>query len=109
MGIPETIWVILATMVGGLHLQSHGERRKDKWNFFAVLSSAVLMTGLFYWGGFFDLVGIPEMIWMALIGCDVGLHLWNHGKQRKDTWNFFGFLISVSLSAGLLYWGGFFS
>ena len=113
MGIPETIWVILAAMVGGLHLQSHGERRKDKWNFNGAVVNVVAVIGLFYWGGLWDSdesqARVARLVLMALYSCDVGLHLYHHGKQRKDTWNFFGFLISASLSAGLLYWGGFFS
>jgi hypothetical protein len=113
MGIPETIWVILVAMVGGLHLQSHGERRTDRWNIFLLLATLMPVIGLFYWGGLWDSdesqARVARLVLVALYGCDTGLHLWNHGKRRKDSWNFFGFLFSASLSAALLYWGGFFS
>ena len=51
----------------------------------------------------------PQIIYIALCCLNLGIHLAKHDQPRADKFSFFGALLSNSIAAGLLYWGGFFN
>lgn len=53
-------------------------------------------------------MSIPAIIVLVLIGIDLLVAANQHGKPRDNT-NFWYRCISVALTVGLLYWGGFFN
>lgn len=53
-------------------------------------------------------MGWPEWIWVALMFYNAAVFAINDGKPRSK-YNFNLFVVSVPLSFGLLYWGGFFA
>ena len=54
-------------------------------------------------------LGIPQIIFLALICMSLGSHLAKNGEQRKDKYNFGLALICAVIEVALLAWGGFFT
>lgn len=54
-------------------------------------------------------MGAPQIIWIVLVTLSVGLHLSKHGEPRTERYSFWGMLLNAAITAGLLYWGGFFN
>jgi hypothetical protein len=54
MGIPEVIFICIECLGLGIMLVKHGQMRDDKYNIWSQLISAAVMTGLLFWGGFFN-------------------------------------------------------
>jgi len=52
-------------------------------------------------------MGAPQIIWIVLVAMGVGIQIAKHGQP--DKYNGKTALIGCSISAGLLYWGGFFN
>lgn len=50
----------------------------------------------------------PQIIWLVLVAASVGLHIAKHG-DRREPYSMWNSLADASLSAALLYWGGFFN
>ena len=53
-------------------------------------------------------MGAPQVIVIILMALGLGLEMANHGKPRTGKSNAIIHLISSGVTAGLLYWGGFF-
>jgi len=53
-------------------------------------------------------LGMPQIIYLALIFFSLGISIVKHGESKKGNENFFTTLISIILLNGLLYWGGFY-
>ena len=59
--IPQIIFLVLMAMSLGMNLAKDGEPKKnDTWSFGWSLLANILMFGLLYWGGFFDVFGGKE-------------------------------------------------
>ncbi|MGL5330362.1 MAG: hypothetical protein ACRDD7_13920 [Peptostreptococcaceae bacterium] len=54
-------------------------------------------------------LGLPQILIIVLYALSLGIHLTNHGKDRKDKYDFWTSMVSAGMVFGLLYWGGFFS
>lgn len=54
------------------------------------------------------MMGIPQIIYLILIGIGLGASLVNHGQPKKGNDSFFITLLSSGVSIGLMIWGGFF-
>jgi len=52
--------------------------------------------------------GAPEIIYIILLGINVGLSASNHGKLKEGKHHFGFDMFVLLLGVGLLYWGGFF-
>jgi len=50
----------------------------------------------------------PQIVWIVLVTMSLTLNLAMHGKPRTGKHSFPQALFAVSLTAGLLWWGGFF-
>jgi hypothetical protein len=51
----------------------------------------------------------PALIYLAMKLILLGIALSVHDKQRTGKFSFVSYVISSSVSIGLLYWGGFFA
>ena len=51
MGIPQIIFIVIASIEVLVHAIKHGEHRE--FNIFVRLIDTALMVGLLFWGGFF--------------------------------------------------------
>ena len=51
----------------------------------------------------------PQIIWLALMGIGLGMDFARHGQQKTGTHNGWVSLAVAPISAGLLWWGGFFA
>lgn len=51
---------------------------------------------------------IPQLIFLALMIMGLGVALAKDGEPRDGHHSFFISLVVTSISAGLLWWGGFF-
>lgn len=54
-------------------------------------------------------LGAPQLLIVALMALELGIHLGLHGKPKEGRYNFGYALISVAITISLLLWGGFFS
>ena len=55
-------------------------------------------------------MGIPQIIYIALMASSLGIYAAHHGESRSgEKYNFFTALISVTIQMLLLWWGGFFN
>jgi len=54
-------------------------------------------------------MGTPQILITLLLSMTLGIELAQHGKPREGRHNFLCTLISVSMYALILYWGGFWS
>jgi hypothetical protein len=54
-------------------------------------------------------MGIPQIIYLSLIGINLLASAYLHGRARESKHNVFISLFGAALSIGLLYWGGFFN
>lgn len=52
-------------------------------------------------------MGTPQVVWIVLAAIGVTLHMVKHGE--RTTYNFVASVIATAISAGILYWGGFFA
>jgi hypothetical protein len=52
-------------------------------------------------------LGIPQIIYLALLIFGLGISIAKHGKPRSNE-NFWMSLISATIIISLLMWGGFF-
>ena len=50
----------------------------------------------------------PQIIMIAIMAMDLGLHLAKNGEPRDDNYSFPIMLVSTAMQVGLLIWGGFF-
>lgn len=50
----------------------------------------------------------PQIIMIALLGMNLGMHMVKHGEPREGTYSFPIQLVSTLMEIGLLVWGGFF-
>jgi hypothetical protein len=53
-------------------------------------------------------LGIPQLIFLALIVLNLGIVMAKNGQPRSGKHSFVANLIADGLLLGLLYWGGFF-
>lgn len=53
-------------------------------------------------------MGIPETIYIILVGASLGTSVATHGKERTRKEDFFFTFLAQLIMCGLLYWGGFF-
>jgi LPXTG-motif cell wall-anchored protein len=49
----------------------------------------------------------PQIIMIVLLAFNLAIGLCEHGKPKTGTQNFWATLIGCALTAGLLWWGGF--
>jgi hypothetical protein len=54
-------------------------------------------------------MGAPQWIMLGLYGISIWTHFAKHGQARTGVYNFDQACAATLVSAGLLYWGGFFS
>lgn len=54
-------------------------------------------------------VGWPQVVWFALLVFSIADAAVHHGKPRKGKHSVWIQLLAGSISAALLYWGGFFA
>lgn len=50
----------------------------------------------------------PQIIMIALLGMDLGMHMVKNGEPREGTYSFPIQLVATLMEIGLLVWGGFF-
>lgn len=106
MGTPQAIYVVLI-IIGLIHLSRNVSL--PKYNFFESLVTTILMTGLFYWGGLFDTIGIPEYIIYGYYMLLVIMNIFLHGKERNTGFKYLiGSVIAEGFMVYLLYLGEFF-
>jgi len=53
-------------------------------------------------------MGIPQIIYLCLLGVALLGQAYLHGKPKTGNYNFFDSAISLILGALLIWWGGFF-
>lgn len=54
-------------------------------------------------------IGAPQIIWIVLLALGLGISIQQHGQPKTGHHNFGVSLLGAALSAGILYWGGFFT
>ncbi len=50
----------------------------------------------------------PQIIYLVLVGINLLLSAYLHGKPRRETENVFVTLVAQAVMVALLWWGGFF-
>lgn len=53
-------------------------------------------------------MGTAQVIYIIIIGLNLGISLAKHGKYRNDKYNFWVTLIASIIDVAILRWGGFF-
>lgn len=53
-------------------------------------------------------LGIPQMIFLALVFLSLGISCAKHGQPHTGKYSIWTSLAAEGLMFGLLYWGGFF-
>jgi hypothetical protein len=53
-------------------------------------------------------MGIPQIIFIILVGMSLLINLFNHDEPKNQRYNFFEAVFSNGIMVGLLIWGGFF-
>jgi hypothetical protein len=53
-------------------------------------------------------IGLPQIIYCALLFMALGLSLAQHGQTKPKTENFWTTLLAVIIQLALMWWGGFF-
>lgn len=102
MGAPQVIYIILLIIGLFVTIDRNGETEENTP--FAVLTSYVVIAALFWWGGFFAVIGIPQM---AIIGA-MFLSLAFQLGSGTSTYSISSSLPFSVLNIALLYLGGFF-
>lgn len=54
-------------------------------------------------------IGLPQFLYMALIGLNLGVVSAMHGKPRRDAYNINHTSVGAGVQIALLIWGGFFT
>ena len=54
-------------------------------------------------------LGVPQLIIICIYTLGIGIHLAKDGEPRDGNYSFIINLISTVISAGILWWGGFFT
>jgi hypothetical protein len=109
MNAPQITWLVLTLLTVGMVAARHGKSYDDDYSFGAMAFVLVLLTGLYYWGGFFETFGPPQTIMVCLFSLIGGVYLAKDGEPRLGKSNILTSLVSSAGWAGLLYWGGFFN
>ncbi len=54
-------------------------------------------------------LGAPQLIIICIYSMGIGMHLVKNGEPKEGNYSFFANLIATAISAGILWWGGFFT
>lgn len=52
--------------------------------------------------------GVPQVIYLALMGLSLGVEMTKHGQPKTGKHNFGVMLIALAIQIALMRWGGFF-
>lgn len=53
-------------------------------------------------------LGLPQIVYLALVVLSLGITAANHGRPREEKYNFFVTFIAAVVDISIVYWGGFF-
>lgn len=79
----------------------------DRNNAFSGIIGILATQCLFYWGGFYDKLSWPQFVELGMVWCAIIVEIANHGKPMR--WNITLILGKTTITATLLYFGGFFN
>ena len=109
IGLPQLIWFCLVVMGWGVFWYNHDTPQPVQSVTGRFLMSLVLV-GLVYWGGFFDLAEarhyIPQLIWLGILTFDFTRDVLRYPKT--DNYNVWVGTLFAIINIFLLAWGGFF-
>lgn len=109
MHAPQITWFVLTLFATGLVATRHGKPFDVNYSFGSLVFTIALLSGLYYWGGFFETFGIPQGVVVGVYALLGGIYLAKDGEPRPGNYNILASLATTAGWAGLLYWGGFFS
>lgn len=104
--IPQIIYLALLAMGIGLVAKLKGKEEKN--SFISKFIAIMLTQGLFYWGGFYNQVGWPQLIMFIYVLFSIGICVYKNGTTTVNKGLSFVTLFATIAQATLLYYGGFF-
>lgn len=110
MNAPQIIFVVCAIFstvaVIAVVSSKDANLKRVKLDIWDNLFGLVFASGLYYWGGFFDTFGWPQITyWLIQLGFVI--YAANYHGQYRDV-NYSRSLFFTAVHIGLLYFGGFF-
>ena len=109
MGILQISFIVIYAINLLAAAYGHGKPKKGNYNFIERFIDVAILVGLLIWGGFFNEMGIPQILFIVLCAIVLLLAAHLHGEPKKGNYNFFKSFIAEAIPAGLLIWGGFFN
>ena len=101
---PQIIMIVLLALSGSINFIKNGETY-TKNAFHTIFISAPLVATVLWFGGFWEVVGAPQIITIIIMTMNCVFALSNHGKT--ETYRALAVVVDLPLIIGLYWWGGF--
>lgn len=105
MNIPQIIMAALLALGVVVHFFKDGKEMPYN-GLTALLVHLPIVLTLLVWGGFFAALGAAQVVLIVVMTMNVVTALNNHGRRTRK-YNFLLALVDTPITAGILYWGGF--
>ena len=107
MGTPEIIFFIMVGFSIIRNLIDDGQQHTA--DILKSIPMSIYAVGIYIWGGFFNYIGAPQIIFIILMSIAIVSPVIGYGRYYPQKHSFISSIIGVIIISVLLYWGGFFA
>lgn len=100
------VWAFAGLLIGA---HRHNRLKTGTHGILSTIIAISIEVGIIWWGGFFDIMHAPQILYLFIHVLGLLLALYSYGTPETGRHHFATYITGVILSVSLLWWGGFFT
>ena len=105
---PQIVFLTMVAAGVAVLATKHGEERQDSYNGATTFVAVLLLNGIYFWGDFYKVVGVPQILMLVWGAFTTAYEMARHGEIKTGRYNLLYSLFMEAIVVSLLFWGGFF-